>query len=956
MVTHSQGLPGESGTSGVGRSAGPALLDSPAAVGGGGQDTELVAEALKFLALGLSPFPINATTKKPHMKWKALQAAPPTEEEGVRAFTDHPNAAIGVVTGHVDGIDVVDLDVDADGHLRLWPDEPNPELPKSLVIQTPRGGLHYAFKHTPSVRNSAKSLAPTVDVRGEGGYFIAAGPGRKILHGSFEEALSTAPPEWLRKEMLSVSGVASRIARKAPTRPGSLSPEQVLAGVPEGKRDDTLFRYATSMHRRGLEEAEAVVLIERAARACQPGFDVDVAREKVERLWGRGEEESPFQTDVGNARRFASANKWEARYSHPGGEWLVWNGKLWGADRTGKVVRLAKDVVRGLYREASLEPDSQVRKNLSKWATKSESQQRIRAMLDLARSEPGIPILPEALNGEPLLLNLQNGTLDLRTGKLRSHDPGNLITRICGTSLEPDSDCPRFVAFLEEIMDGDREMIAFLQRVVGYSLTGSTEEQVIFILYGSGSNGKTTLIEALRAMLGDYAVNADPQTFMIQRHSGPRPDLARLAGARLVTGQETEANQRLAESLVKQVSGGDVITVRFLYGREFEFRPQFKPFLVTNHRPVIVGTDLAIWRRVLLLPFEVSVPPERQDKRLLQKLLAELPGILAWAVEGRRIWSEEGLNPPARVIAAKQEYREEMDLVGRFLAERCTLKPHAETKAADLYREFQLWVDEVGEKQVSQRGLATRLRERGFEPARTSRSRLWKGIEIRRDDDAMTFDDAAGESFPREALHEELPEDLCHERHCGPQPDSETLAPSEQSGSAPGVTHRLSADDAMTQDRVAKSRTRTHARHASTRALSPDYDLVGVAGEMAFAREFELEIDKSVRQTGDHGVDFVTMAGSVDVKTYRRPKNLLREVGKPHAEILVLAKFDDVSGEAELVGWEWDSEMVACPVRDFGHEITNHYKPAAGLRPIEELHRLNEATSPVLTRSVHLVS
>ena len=438
----------------------------------------------------------------------------------------------------------------------------------------------------------------------------------------------------------------------------------------------------------------------------------------------KNDSETEHLTDLGNAGRFVAQHGNDVRYCHISGKWLVWDGIHWCVDENGEVERRAKTTVRNLYEQASREMDDEWRQKLGKWAQASESRGRIAAMIDLAKSEPKIPVSPPELDANPWLLNCANGTIDLRTGELRKHRAEDFCTKIVATAYDPDAECPRFKKFLRDIFAGNLSLIRFLQRAVGYSLTGSTQEQVIFIFWGSGSNGKTTLIDVLCLCLGDYARTADSSLLMARKYDGIRNDVARLAGARFVSAAETEAGRQLAENLVKQLTGGDKIAARYFYSEFFEFIAQFKLFLATNHRPAIKGTDHAIWRRIRLVPFEVTIPPEEQDKNLPEKLRAELPGILAWAVRGCLGWQQDGLGQPPEITRATANYRQEMDTFGGFLRDRCVVDEESRVATGDLYRTYKTWCESTGEKPLTQQKLAIVLVDRGFSRWR-KRLRPW---------------------------------------------------------------------------------------------------------------------------------------------------------------------------------------------------------------------------------------
>ena len=249
----------------------------------------------------------------------------------------------------------------------------------------------------------------------------------------------------------------------------------------------------------------------------------------------------------------------------------------------------------------------------------------------------------------------------------------HFITKLAPVNFEPDAACPRWLEFLSRIMDGNEQLIDFLQRAVGYALTGETSEQCLFIFYGSGANGKSTFLQTMSYVLGDYSMSTPTETLLVKRRGAIPNDVARLKGARFVIACEADAENRLAESLIKQMTGGDTISARFLHQEWFDFEPTHKVFFGTNHKPVIKGTDYAIWRRIRLVPFEITIPEGERDKNLPEKLKAEADGILAWAVQGCLVWQQQGLGVPEEVKAATDSYREEMDILGEFLKDRCRL-------------------------------------------------------------------------------------------------------------------------------------------------------------------------------------------------------------------------------------------------------------------------------------------
>jgi len=446
-------------------------------------------------------------------------------------------------------------------------------------------------------------------------------------------------------------------------------------------------------------------------------------------------------TDVGNAERLIAQHGADLRYMPARSAWYVYTGQRWMLDEDGEVMRRAKAVLRGMYAEAATIKDDSARQAQARHALRCEATSRVESLVRWAQKEPGVSISIDAIDRDSWLLNCLNGTLNLKTGQLQPHRRTDYLTRIVPVAYRPDATCPRWIAFLDTIMGHNDGLRRFLQRAVGYSLTGDTSEDKLFILHGTGRNGKTTFLETIARLLGPYGMRTPTETLMARRSGGIPNDVARLKGARFVHASETNEGQRLDEAFIKDITGGDTQSARFLHGEFFDFRPELKLWLRTNHRPDIKDTSDGMWARVSLIPFETRIPDSAMVARwrLEEMFDAELEGILAWAVQGCREWLQAGLQEPSEVRAATKAYRSDMDDVQRFIAEQCIVGPSYRVASSALYNAFKTWSEEQGERRIiTQTRLAGRLKDRGYQSERTMSGMRWIGIDLRPTDFAGT--------------------------------------------------------------------------------------------------------------------------------------------------------------------------------------------------------------------------
>jgi putative DNA primase/helicase len=694
---------------------------------------EMIVAALVYINQGFKVFPVKPD-KKP-LTLHGLKDATKTEA-GVREFwTRWPDAGIALVT---DGLVVLDFDAKNGGlkskkaiETRYSP------LPRTRAHRTGGGGEHWIYRNPNSanVRNTV-SLAgySGVDLRANGGYIVV--PPSPHESGKRYDVLDDS-------EIAPAPGWLMDLAMRKGTRSRQASTESEL--IPEGERNSRLTSLAGSMRRSGMAQgAIEAALQDVNQRQCSPPLpdsEVSTIARSVTRYEPALSPKQPKSgaivsgfnlTDLGNAERLVNRYGDVLRYCYERKRWLVWNGKVWEWDAGNKVAALAKLAVRDIYHEAGDESDEKKRKDIASHAAKSESDPRLAGMINLAQSELGIPIRLTDLDTDHWLFNCLNGTIDLRSGKLLRHRKEDLITVLVPLTYNPDARCDLWMRFLNRITGGNIELISYLQRAVGYSLTGDTRSQTMFFLYGLGSNGKSTFITTIRKLTGGYGTKANTSLFMAKdRNSGgPSEDLANLQGKRFVMASEIEDGRRLAVVLIKEMTGGEAIRADRKYEHEIEFQPVHKIWLVGNHKPVITDTTLSIWRRVKLIPFTVTIPDKEMDPDLSAKLEAELPGILAWAVKGCLEWQKYGLVEPKAVTNATSDYRHEQDVLGDFIDDCCVLLPTAAVPKHELKVAYENWCNNTGSQPASQKIFRARLIERGITEGKSGGTRYWKGIAL----------------------------------------------------------------------------------------------------------------------------------------------------------------------------------------------------------------------------------
>jgi putative DNA primase/helicase len=449
---------------------------------------------------------------------------------------------------------------------------------------------------------------------------------------------------------------------------------------------------------------------------------------------GPGPAEAKLRTDIGNAARFVRVHGRDVRFCYKTGRWYVFDGRRWTEDDRGDVMRRAKGTALSIYREAAEEPDEAKRPAIVDHATKTQKRERLTAMLELAK--PDLSILPDEFDADPNLFNCPNGTVDLRTGHLRPHRREDFITKLAGVDYDPTAHAPTFRRFMARIFRTYPNLIDWMQRVFGYAATGLTVEQIVVFLYGTGANGKTTLLDAVAHVLGNYSRKADRELLVHSDGAQHPTNIADLMGCRLAICSETNDGRRFDEAKLKDLVGEHRLKGRFMRQDFFEFTATHCLFLYSNHRLIVRGQDHGFWRRMREVPFIETISDSEKDPGLREKLQAEAAGILAWVVAGAVRWYAEGLDCPAEVTAATNAYRTEMDGIGTFIDEACVVGEKLSATSRDLYAAYSRWCDAAGERPLSQTRLGTELGNRGLIRDRDSYTGriLWRGIGLKSPD------------------------------------------------------------------------------------------------------------------------------------------------------------------------------------------------------------------------------
>lgn len=637
---------------------------------------------------------------------------------------------------------VIDVDIHKGGGetwAKLTEGKPREQL-DTVRQKTGSGGGHFLYLNPPEhmFRNTSGHLGPGIDTRGVDGYIVAP-PSNHVSGGVYEWIKGYAPHE---HDVLPLPDFLVQLLKGKKNGHAGLVPLDIGERIPRGRRDSTLLSLAGSLRARGLPQTVIEQqLLDCNKKLCDPPHD-EKSVLAIARRYKMDKKDLPIQVltserldDIGNGARLAAVFGHEFRYVHEW-EWMVWEDGRWCRDTRGRMHEYAKQLVRMLQEIALRTENDEQRKALLSHVNKSGNMPKLNQMIAAARSEPGIHTNVEDFDSHDFKLNCKNGTVDLLTGHVAPHNPNDLLTSLVDIVYDPDAKCPRWESFIEEFAAGLPGLLDYLQRAIGYSLTGSTSEQKVFFLWGDGSNGKSVLLAIIGQLLGSMSGVLNFSTLLAGRDNNTENTLAGLVGKRLITAIEAGGGRAFNEEILKTISGEDKVHARYMYNDGFDYLPKFKPWLAANDKPVIRGSDHGIWRRLHVIPCQNHVPEHKQDKELKRKLEAELPGILAWAVRGAMAWHAKGLQAPPCVLQAVEEYRTENDVFGEFLAECCTIDPSLSCSAQDLQAEQARWAEGRREKPMTPQALGRRLSRFNAGVLKPDKydggKRIWKGIGIGR--------------------------------------------------------------------------------------------------------------------------------------------------------------------------------------------------------------------------------
>jgi putative DNA primase/helicase len=725
----------------------------------------MIEAAKGYARLGLSVLPWHYVdgAKRPAIRWKGLQQRRLSEQELTNQWSSNPMYNVGVVTGAISNLVVVDAD---DDDAVNWVADNLPQTEWS--VETGRG-MQFGYRHPGDpVRNRTKINSMELDLRGDGGY-VAMPPSIHKTGTKYQwafraptstETLPLYDPKWFPAKASPQFNVdlGGQIDKSRAFNRASKWIAKRDPAVSGNNGDTHTFVTACQLVRDfGLPETEALTLMLDWNVANQPPWSTEDLAKKIRSAQRSGsaaigskantiaprvvtdlsgwtnqfnaKESIEFpENDYGNAQRFAQHYKHIARYAYDNSTWFIWNDQQWKADNSGAAVRLAKTVPSHILREAE-QVGGDKASNRIKHAFRTGAANKLMAMLALATSEPGMPSLTGDFDQDPMKVNTPSGIIDLTNGNLLAHNPELMQSMITAVPYSSTAACPRWLTFIDQICQGSAELSRYLQQLAGYSLTGMISEHIFIYCYGGGRNGKSTFLNTIIKIFGDYAGSAPPNLLVSKRNDPHPTELAFLRKLRMALGGEVKPGERLDEGKLKHLTGGEKITAREMRADFSQFTPTHTLWLAGNTKLKIYATDLGMWERIKLIPFKAIFKDGTRDAKLPEKLLAEGPGILNWCVQGCVDWYEHGFIQPDAVTTATNEYKADENLFQQWLDERTEAGPHR-VPHKELRQNYIMWCDDNAIKNpASTRAFTNAMREAGYERS-SGGARNWSGLRI----------------------------------------------------------------------------------------------------------------------------------------------------------------------------------------------------------------------------------
>lgn len=751
--------------------------------------TNMMAAALELAAKGFYVFPVVNGDKKPLVKWKEEA----TKDESIinKLWLQHPDANIGVIAGRKSGFWVIDVDTkngingfdslkEYAGTEAIFDEE------KHLCATTPSGGKHYLFAWDDELDiPNPVGILPGIDIRSEGGYIVVAPSSININGISLEYqwndlSLPLAPnSEWSRQ--LAQTAIAAKKTKQpyVKTRTTNAEVPQLIEGIGEGNRDNALFRYAQFLRRQEMPFDLAIAFIKEAAARCVPPFSEEIAIDKVRRAYTTVfSDEVEFEyTDLGNAKRWAHIHDQEFRWVPELKTWFKWNGSIWEEDKLNHHMQTIEKVIDDIKQESkrlddavqdiekTLKESSEDQQNVDanflekkkgvmaakhnkcqSWAEKSQDALRISSMIKLAKACPSVINSMTEFDQDGVLFGLENGVMNLETKEFIQNSPDHFITKSAGTYFDKEAKCPQWLKLLDTVFEGDLEIIAFIQRVFGQCLLGTPDKNKLFIFSGTGANGKSTIVDTMNEVIGDYSRTTSSGAITANK-TNKEYYLAELVGARMTIINESKKGAKLDEELTKMLVDSGIVQARKIFSSPIYFQPVATPILTTNYPPAI-SADYSINRRLCFVPFDYKIPEEEREPNFREKhLVPEHSGILNWALEGCYKYLEEGLNPPKKIVDATNLYIFDNDKVSQFVEECCNEDLSFKVESIVIHQKFTEWCKSRGLHPFSQKRLNNELRQHDFEVGKSTAGLYYVfGLQLRTDVNALISSISSEES------------------------------------------------------------------------------------------------------------------------------------------------------------------------------------------------------------------